>query len=63
MSDSLSLWDILLLRGEIDVGEWVMFSYVIPFIIVGIIIAGVFIWGYWSEICGFISRPFRRLRR
>lgn len=60
MSDSLSLWDILLLNGDIDVGEWVMLSYIIPIIIIGVISVCVGIWVYRDDIKYKASRLFRR---
>ena len=60
MSDSLSLWDILLLKDEISVGDWVMLSYVIPIVVVGILIAVVYLWASWGDIRYNISRLFKR---
>ena len=62
MSDSISLWDILLLKDEITVGDWFMLSYVIPIAIVGVIIAGVYLWASWDDIRYSVKRIFRRNR-
>lgn len=62
MSDGLSLWDILLLKDEITVGEWVLLSWVLPAVIVGVMIVGVLIYGYWDDIVYGIRHLFRRKR-
>ena len=58
MSDGLSLWDILLLKDEISVEEWVILSWVIPIAIVVLIIAGIFVYGYWEDIIYHLKHPF-----
>lgn len=60
MSDGLSLWDILLLKDEISVEEWVILSWVIPIAIVVLIIAGIFVYGYWDDIIYRLKYPFRK---
>ncbi len=49
MSD-LSLWDILLLKDEISVWEWVLYSVVIPIAIVIGIIAVIVLYEYASDL-------------
>lgn len=63
MSESLSLWDILLLKDEITVEQWVIYSYIIPTAIVLIIIVIVGIRYYWSDVKYVVSKLFRRCKR
>lgn len=60
MSDGLSLWDILLLKDEISVEEWVILSWIIPIAIVVLVIAGIFVYGYWDDIIYRLKHPFRK---
>lgn len=60
MSESLSLFDILLLKDDISVWEYVLFSYIIPVAVVLAIVAVLFIWAYRSDIKCALLKPFRR---
>ena len=59
----LSLWDILLLKDEISVWEWVLYSIVIPIAIVFGIIAVIFIYEYGSEVWWNIRYKIRERRK
>ena len=61
MSD-LSLWDILLLKDEIDVWQWMLYSVIIPIGIVLCIIAVIFLWEPVSNMIWRLKNR-RRSRR
>ena len=60
---NLSLWDILLLKDEISVWEWVLYSIVIPIAIVLGIIGAIFIYEYASEIWWNIRYKIRERKK
>lgn len=58
MSD-LSLWDILLLKDEIDVWQWVLYSIVIPAGIILCIVAVIFLWEPVGDMIWRLKRKWR----
>ncbi len=62
MGDSLSFWDILFLKDEIDLETYVIIEWVIPCVLFGMMILGIFIHTYSWEIKHFFRRLFRRKR-
>lgn len=59
----LSLWDILLLKDEIDVWQWVLFSVVIPAAIILCIVAVIFLHEYASDIWWDIKYKIRKRKK
>ena len=59
----LSLWDILLLKDEISVWEWVLYSVVIPIAIVLGIIGAIVIYEYASEAWWNIKYMMRERKK
>ena len=59
----LSLWDILLLKDEISVWEWVLYSVVIPIAIVLGIIAAIVIYEYASDLWWNIRYTIRERKK
>lgn len=62
MGDSLSFWDILFLKDEIDLETYVIIEWVVPCVLVGMIILGMLIYAYSWDIKHFFGRLFRRKR-
>lgn len=59
----LSLWDILLLKDEISVWEWVLYSVVIPIVVVLGIIGAIIIYEYGSEVWWNIRYRIRERKK
>lgn len=59
MGEELSFWDILFLKDEIDLETYVLITWVIPVILIGIVILAVTIHTYWWEIKRFFRKLFR----
>ena len=59
----LSLWDILLLKDEISVWGWVLYSVVIPIAIVLGIIGAIFIYEYGSDVWWNIRYTIRERKK
>lgn len=62
MGDSLSFWDILFLKDEINLETYVIIEWVVPCVLVGTIILGMLIYAYSWDIKHFFRRLFRRKR-
>ena len=59
MGDSLSFWDILFLKDEIDLETYVIIEWVIPCVLFGMVILGIAIHTYSWEIKRFFRKLFR----
>ena len=49
MSDSLSIFDMMFLKGDITLYEWVMYSIVYPLIAILLIVGIIWLYYYLSD--------------
>lgn len=59
MSD-LSFWDILFLKDEIGLEEYVFIEWVVPLTILAVILAAAGIYEYGSDFKYWLKKKFRK---